>query len=95
MCNLNVVGIGFHDHDYHRAGAEVLETAEEVYHKATMIVKVKEPQPQRDGLLKAKHIPFTYLHLAPDMPQAEALIQSGVPPLRMRLSLMLMVDCHC
>lgn len=71
------VGIGFHDHDYHRAGAEVLETAEEVYHKATMIVKVKEPQPQEYGLLKAKHILFTYLHLAPDMPQAEALIQSG------------------
>ncbi|MGC6404049.1 MAG: alanine dehydrogenase [Candidatus Comchoanobacterales bacterium] len=70
-------GIGFQDNDYHHAGAEVLETAEQVFAAAEMIVKVKEPQPQEYHLLKPHHLLFTYLHLAPDLQQAKGLLASG------------------
>jgi alanine dehydrogenase len=70
-------GIGFTDQDYIDAGATIVATAEEVYAQAEMIVKVKEPQPKEFPLLRKNQILFTYLHLAPDPQQAEALIQSG------------------
>ncbi len=70
-------GIGFTDQDYINAGATILNSAKEVYQQAEMIVKVKEPQPSEFGLLHENQILFTYLHLAPDPEQAEALIKSG------------------
>jgi alanine dehydrogenase len=70
-------GIGFKDQDYIDAGAYVVDTAQEVYAQAEMIVKVKEPQPAEFTLLHENQILFTYLHLAPDPEQAEALIKSG------------------
>ena len=70
-------GIGFGDQVYRAAGATIAESAEEVYQQADLIVKVKEPQPNEYGLLRPGQVLFTYLHLAPDPKQAEALIRSG------------------
>lgn len=64
-------GIGFSDQDYVDAGAEILATAAEVFAKAEMIVKVKEPQAVERAMLRHDQILFTYLHLAPDLPQTE------------------------
>jgi alanine dehydrogenase len=70
-------GIGFSDADYVAAGARVLGTAEEVFAQADMIVKVKEPQAIERARLREGQVLFTYLHLAPDLPQTEDLIKSG------------------
>jgi alanine dehydrogenase len=61
--------IGLHDEDYQRAGATLVDSAEEVFQRAAMIVKVKEPQPQEVDQLREGQILFTYLHLAaaPDL----------------------------
>jgi alanine dehydrogenase len=70
------IGIGFTDADYEAAGAKVLATAEEVFAQADMIVKVKEPQAIERKRLRQGQVLFTYLHLAPDLPQTEDLIAS-------------------
>ncbi len=69
-------GIGFGDDAYQAAGATVLSTAAEIFAKADMIVKVKEPQAVERAMLREGQILFTYLHLAPDLPQTEDLIKS-------------------
>lgn len=69
-------GIGFSDDDYIAVGASILPTAEDVFAKAEMIVKVKEPQAVERAMLREEQILFTYLHLAPDFPQTEDLIKS-------------------
>jgi alanine dehydrogenase len=70
-------GIGVEDSDYQTAGASILPTAAEVFDKAEMIVKVKEPQAVERAMLREDHTLFTYLHLAPDAPQTEDLVNSG------------------
>jgi alanine dehydrogenase len=70
-------GIGFTDEDYVRAGAEIVDSAEEVFAKAEMVVKVKEPQPAEYAQLREGQVLFTYLHLAPDLPQTQGLMDSG------------------
>ncbi len=70
-------GIGMSDEDYRQAGAEVVMTAEEVFVRSEMIVKVKEPQLVECQRLRPGQILFTYLHLAPDPEQAKALMASG------------------
>jgi len=72
------VGSGYPDEDYLEAGAKIAETAEEVFAKADMIVKVKEPLPAEYGLLREGQILFTYLHLAASKSLTEALLKSGV-----------------
>src|SRR5690242_12661696 len=69
--------IGFSDEAYRAAGAEIAETAEEVFAKAELIVKVKEPQPAECRRLRPDQVLFTYLHLAPDPEQARLLMDSG------------------
>lgn len=69
-------GIGFSDDDYIAAGASILPSAADIFAQADMIVKVKEPQVIERAMLKEGQILFTYLHLAPDFPQTEALIKS-------------------
>jgi alanine dehydrogenase len=69
-------GIGFHDTDYAAAGAEV-GSVEDAF-AADLVVKVKEPQPAECRRLRDGQVLFTYLHLAADRPQAEALMASGV-----------------
>ena len=70
-------GIGQDDAVYRSAGATVVDGAEEVYGQADLIVKVKELQPSEYALLRAGQVLMTYLHLAPDRPQATALLASG------------------
>ena len=70
-------GIGMGDEDYRRAGARIVETANEVFAAAEMIVKVKEPQGVERRMLKSGQVLFTYLHLAPDQEQAKDLLESG------------------
>ncbi|MGP1675657.1 MAG: alanine dehydrogenase [Burkholderiales bacterium] len=70
-------GINTADSVYQAAGASIVSAAEEVYARAEMIVKVKEPQATERGRLKPGQILFTYLHLAPDPEQARDLVQSG------------------
>ncbi len=70
-------GIGFEDEAYQAVGAEVLDSADEVFGRADMIVKVKEPQATEYGKLRDGQVLFTYLHLAPDEPQTRGLIESG------------------
>ena len=72
------VGSGYPDEDYLEAGAKIVETAEELFAKADMIVKVKEPLPAEYGLLRKGQILFTYLHLAASKSLTEALLKSGV-----------------
>jgi alanine dehydrogenase len=69
--------IGLSDDDYKKAGAKILKTAAEIFDKADMIVKVKEPQAAECKMLKPGQTLFTYLHLAPDPDQAKALLKSG------------------
>ena len=71
------LGCGATDADYVKVGAKILPDAKSVFAEAEMIVKVKEPQPVECAMLTPKHTLFTYLHLAADKPQAEALMKSG------------------
>jgi len=70
-------GIGCSDGEYRSAGATVLPTARAVFDAADCIVKVKEPQLPECAMLRPGQILFTYLHLAADRAQAEALMKSG------------------
>jgi alanine dehydrogenase len=69
--------IGFTNEQYLAAGAEIAATAEEIFDKAEMIVKVKEPQPNECKMLSEGQTLYTYLHLAPDPTQTELLVESG------------------
>ncbi len=71
------MGIGYLDDDYRKAGAQVAETAAEVYLNSEMIIKVKEPQPRECDLLSDGQLLFAYLHLAADRQQTDALLKSG------------------
>ncbi len=71
------VGAGYSDADYERVGARIAPDAEAVFADAQMIVKVKEPQAEEYAKLRADHIVFTYLHLAPDPAQTQGLVESG------------------
>jgi alanine dehydrogenase len=71
------MGAGFTDADYVAAGAVIIDTAEEIFASADMIVKVKEPQPVERKMLREGQLLFTYLHLAPDPAQTKDLIDSG------------------
>jgi alanine dehydrogenase len=70
-------GIDFSDQDYINVGATIGADAADVFAKADMIVKVKEPQAQEIALLEPRHLLFTYLHLAPDPEQTKGLMASG------------------
>ncbi|SDW91933.1 alanine dehydrogenase [Roseicitreum antarcticum] len=72
------LGAGFTDDDYTAAGASVVETAAEIFARADLVIKVKEPQKVERAQLRAGQILFTYLHLAPDPEQTADLLASGV-----------------
>ena len=69
--------IGLDDEDYEAAGAEVVAEAREVFARAELIVKVKEPQPGERAMLRSGQVLFTYLHLAPEPELTKALMDSG------------------
>jgi alanine dehydrogenase len=66
-------GSGYSDEEYVNAGAQIVETAQDVYGGADMVVKVKEPLPAEYGLLRKGQILFTYLHLAGSKPRPAAV----------------------
>lgn len=70
-------GIGLTDELYAAAGATIVDSAEQIFAQADLIVKVKEPQPQECRWLRPGQTLFTYLHLAADLNQAELLMASG------------------
>lgn len=70
-------GIGASDAAYKKAGAEIVKTAAEVFQRADMIIKVKEPQAGERAMLRPGQILYTYLHLAPDPEQTKDLLKSG------------------
>ena len=71
------LAIGLSDDDYKAAGAEIVGAASDVFARADMVVKVKEPQPVECAMLRDGQVLFTYLHLAPDPDQTKALMASG------------------
>jgi alanine dehydrogenase len=71
-------GIRMNDDDYRTAGAGIVANPEEIFRRAELVVKVKEPQPNECAMLRADQTLFTYLHLAPDPEQAKLLMKSGV-----------------
>ena len=70
-------GIGADDAQYQAAGATIVSTAQEIFERAGLIVKIKEPQAIERKWLKPGQILFTYLHLAPDLVQTRDLLGSG------------------
>jgi alanine dehydrogenase len=65
------------DSEYAEAGAEIVDSHEEVFERARLIVKVKEPQPEEIPFLRRDHVLFTYLHLAANRALTESLLASG------------------
>ncbi len=71
------IGIGALNDLYLAVGAEIASTAEEIFARADMIIKVKEPQAIERKMLRPGQILYTYLHLAPDPEQTKDLVESG------------------
>lgn len=71
------LGISIDDSTYQQVGASIVNTPQELFSNAEMIVKVKEPQPNECRMLSKDQILFTYLHLAPDPEQTRLLLESG------------------
>ena len=71
------IGSGFNDASYSEAGAEIVGTAQEIYDRAGMVMRVKEPMPGEYDFLRPDQILFAYLHLAADEGLTNALLDSG------------------
>ena len=71
------IGSSFTNEEYLQSGAQIIDTAKEIWEKADMIVKVKEPLDVEYPLMRKGQIIYTYLHLAADKPLTEALVKSG------------------
>ncbi|EMB19192.1 alanine dehydrogenase [Rhodopirellula europaea] len=71
------LGSGLPDHDYLRAGAELVASAEDIFAKADLVVKVKEPQRSEYGLIRPGQLVFTYFHFAADDTLTKAMLDSG------------------
>lgn len=71
------IGIGIADAQYEAAGARIVADAADVFARAEMVIKVKEPQPVECRMLREGQLLFTYLHLAPDPEQTRGLVDSG------------------
>lgn len=72
------LGSGITDEEFIAAGAEIVDTAEEAWGRAEMVVKVKEPIPSEYGHLRSDLLLFTYLHLAASEQLTQALLESGI-----------------
>lgn len=70
-------GSGFSDTDYQTAGAEMLPSISDVYAKAEMIIKVKEPIEAEYPLVRQGQVVFTYFHFASELALTEAMLKSG------------------
>jgi len=72
------IGSGISNEDYEKAGAKIIATKKEVYEKADMIMKVKEPLPDEYNLLRENQILYTYLHLAAEPTLTKVLCERKV-----------------
>ena len=72
------IGSGIPDEDYQNAGAEILTTPEEIFKRAELIVKVKEPQEKEYSLLREGQIFFTFFHFAASRKLTEAMIERKI-----------------
>ncbi len=72
------VGSGIGDDEYRAANAQIIDSADEVWHRAEMVVKVKEPVGPEDKRMCEGQILFTYLHLAPDLKLTQAMLKCKV-----------------
>ena len=71
------VAAGMSNDEYEQAGATIVDSAEEIFERADMVMKVKEPQPQEINVLRKGQILFTYLHLAAERELTEGILHSG------------------
>src|SRR5260370_20079173 len=71
-------GSGINDDQYAMHGAEIVASAPEIYQRAELIVKVKEPLAEEWPLLRSGQIVFTYFHFAADERLTRAVMQSGI-----------------
>jgi alanine dehydrogenase len=71
------LGSGFADHDYLRAGADMVASGADVYSKADLIVKVKEPLPAEFEWIRPNQLLFTFFHFAASLELTLAMMQSG------------------
>ncbi|MDZ7723461.1 MAG: alanine dehydrogenase [candidate division KSB1 bacterium] len=69
------VGSGFEDETYIASGAEIVDTAEDIFERSDMIIKVKEPLPQEYDLIREKQVVFTYFHFAASQELTDAMIR--------------------
>ncbi|MBN23201.1 MAG: alanine dehydrogenase, partial [Bdellovibrionaceae bacterium] len=72
------LGAGISNEAYQGAGAHIIDTPEEIFAKAEMIIKVKEPLPEEYKLLRPGQILYTYLHLAADERLTKAMMEQGI-----------------
>lgn len=72
------VGSGYSDEEYRQAGAKIADSKEQVFHAASLIVKVKEPQLSECPLFRPGQVLFTYLHLASSSELTKALLEAGI-----------------
>ncbi len=70
-------GSGFSDEAYRQAGAEIVETPQEIYLRCQMVMHVKEPQPSEYGLIREGQMLFTYFHFAANETLTRAIIKSN------------------
>ncbi|RIK61136.1 MAG: alanine dehydrogenase [Planctomycetota bacterium] len=71
------LGSGINDEEYEKTGAKLCSTAKEIYDKAEMIVKVKEPLPAEYGLIRKGQVVYTYFHFAASKELTDAMIRTG------------------
>ena len=71
------LGSGLEDDEYLQQGCEMVDGPEEIFARADMIIKVKEPLPSEWPLIRDGQIVFTYFHFAADRKLTEAMLQSG------------------
>lgn len=84
------IGSGFSDEDYLKAGGIIVDGADEIWSKADIIVKVKEPLKPELEKIQPNQVLFTYLHLAPDVELTDALLNSGA----ICIAYETVTDCH-
>ncbi|MFW5688722.1 MAG: alanine dehydrogenase [Spirochaetota bacterium] len=72
------IGSGYDDTEYVQHGAQIVDTAAEIFSKADLVIKVKEPLPEEYDLFHEGQILYTYLHLAANVALAKALMERGV-----------------
>ncbi|GBD37133.1 Alanine dehydrogenase [bacterium HR36] len=75
------LGSGISDSQYAQHGAEIVENAEQIWQRAELVVKVKEPLPSEWPFLQAGQMVFCYFHFAADEPLLKAVLQSGITAL--------------